>query len=70
VSEEERGLHASGHADGKSLAEVVREIAPRVLVPIHTEQRGIEYFRQRVLEPGMKMELPVYGAPINLERLA
>ncbi len=34
----ERGLHASGHAGGEELLWLVREIRPRVLVPIHTER--------------------------------
>ncbi|MBI4338124.1 MAG: MBL fold metallo-hydrolase [Chloroflexi bacterium] len=64
---EEQGLHASGHADPKGLAEVVQEIAPQVLVPVHTDkERGIAYFRQRVLEPGVRIIVPSYGGPIRV----
>ena len=31
------GLHASGHASPEDLLFIAREIAPRTLVPIHTE---------------------------------
>lgn len=69
VPPEEKGLHASGHADGRSLAELIRDVAPQVPIPIHIKQRGIEYFRQRALDPAIKMEVPVYGMPIDFERL-
>lgn len=37
LPEEERGLHASGHASASDLLRMVREIGPRTLVPVHTE---------------------------------
>lgn len=69
VPPEGQGLHASGHADARSLADMVREIAPQALIPIHTEQRGVEYFEQRLLEGDLMMEVPAYGVPIELETL-
>ena len=69
VPTEQQGLHASGHADGRSLAKLIREVSPAILIPIHTEERGIEYFRQRCLGPGMRMEVPRYGTTIDLDSL-
>ena len=34
------GLHASGHASPEDLLFIAREIAPEMLVPIHTEWPG------------------------------
>lgn len=36
VPQEEMGLHASGHAGGDDLLSIVRGIAPKVLVPVHS----------------------------------
>lgn len=33
-------IHASGHAPGKQLFEMIREIKPEVLIPVHTEYPG------------------------------
>jgi len=33
----ETGYHCSGHATAEELEEMVREIAPEMLVPVHTE---------------------------------
>jgi len=30
-------LHASGHATGKQIMNIIKEINPKVLFPIHTE---------------------------------
>jgi len=34
------GLHASGHASPEDLLFIAQEIAPEMLVPIHTERPG------------------------------
>jgi ribonuclease J len=38
IPEEERGLHASGHACGPDLLRIVREIQPELLIPVHSEK--------------------------------
>ncbi len=52
--------HASGHATGDEIREMVKEIDPRVLLPIHTEHpemmRGIVD----------RTELVNYGEPVTL----
>jgi len=35
--ERERGFHASGHIHGPGLEDLIRTIAPRYLIPVHTE---------------------------------
>jgi ribonuclease J len=44
IPEGEHGLHASGHATGPELLELIQQIRPRVLIPVHTEKP--EYFQQ------------------------
>lgn len=59
VPEEEQGLHASGHASGPELLELIREINPQVLLPIHTEDP--EYFIRELRGTGIKVHLPKTG---------
>ena len=66
---EQQGLHASGHADAKSLMKAVLEVGPRILIPIHTERQGIEYFQHRVRAAGVRVDVPAYGTPVDLERI-
>lgn len=37
IPESEKGLHASGHACGPDLLDIVREIHPEILIPVHCE---------------------------------
>jgi len=36
----EKGLHASGHASPEDLFLISREISPKMLMPVHTENPG------------------------------
>ena len=56
VPQEEGGLHSSGHASGPELLDLIKEINPRVLLPIHTEDP--EYFLQRLRGTGIQVHLP------------
>ena len=47
------GLHASGHASGPELLELVRKVSPKVLIPIHTEKP--EYFWQNLQGSGIEV---------------
>ncbi len=58
------GLHASGHASGPDLLRIVRAIAPRVLIPIHTGRP--EFYQERVTVPGIHVIPPQAGEPIRL----
>jgi len=55
----ERGLHASGHAIGPELLDLIRNIAPKTLIPIHTEHP--DYFGHHLEGTGIEVRLPGYG---------
>ncbi len=59
IPEGERGLHASGHASGAELLNLIQNIAPRVLIPIHTEHP--DYFVHNLEGTGIEVRLPEYG---------
>ncbi|MGI0155582.1 MAG: MBL fold metallo-hydrolase RNA specificity domain-containing protein, partial [Thermoplasmata archaeon] len=54
-------MHASGHASGPELLEVVAALSPRVVYPIHTEHP--EAFETI----GPRARLPELGTPYPLE---
>jgi len=66
VPPEEQGLHASGHANGKNLLDLITEVAPRVLIPIHIQKQGIRYLVKHLAGLDMVLEAPSYGEPIHL----
>ena len=49
-------LHASGHASEKDLVKFVRQVRPRVLIPVHTEQpqRWLDFLK----DAGIDVEIP------------
>jgi len=59
VPEAERGLHASGHASGTKLLDLVQNIAPEILIPIHTEHP--DFFSRNLEGTGIKVHQPIYG---------
>jgi len=59
VPEGEWGLHASGHASGPELLNLIRNIAPKTLIPIHTENP--DYFVRNLEGTGIEVRLPGYG---------
>jgi ribonuclease J len=61
IPEEERGLHASGHACGRDLVDIAREIHPEVLIPIHSEHPGD--YNQGLAGSGIKVILPDASRP-------
>ena len=58
-----QGLHASGHATGPDLLDVVRTISPRVLVPIHTEHP--EFYVQNLRGASIEVRVPTVGVPLE-----
>lgn len=67
IPEDERGLHASGHASGAELLSLIETIAPQILIPIHTLDPG--YFRHHLQGRGIEVyaELTV-GQPLTFAR--
>ncbi len=59
----ERGFHASGHINGPGIVELVREIHPEYLIPVHTEQPG--FFTER-FKGEMRLVIPSMGGAITL----
>jgi len=60
IPEEEKGLHASGHACGSDLLRIAREIQPEVLIPVHSEKP--EFYLDNLSDSGIKVILPTeYG---------
>jgi ribonuclease J len=60
IPEEEKGLHASGHACGPDLLRIAREIHPEVLIPIHSEKP--EFYVDNLNGSGIDVILPTeYG---------
>ncbi len=53
------GLHASGHAAGTDLLEVVKEIAPQTMVSVHTECPA--YFVEGLKGSGIEVIVPEYA---------
>ncbi|MEM2874822.1 MAG: MBL fold metallo-hydrolase [Candidatus Hadarchaeales archaeon] len=47
------GFHASGHAPPMELVEMIEEISPKVVVPVHTENP--DFFRERVRGPEVRI---------------
>ena len=57
-------LHASGHATGPQLRDFVRQVRPRMLIPIHTENPG--WWLSELAGAGIQVVLPQMGQPIFL----
>ncbi len=59
LPEEEQGLHSSGHASADDIMEFVREIGPRTVVPVHTENPG--YFVEHLRDTDIEVRVLEYG---------
>ncbi len=64
IAPQERGYHASGHASGPDLLEIVQQIAPRVLVPIHTQRPS--FYGENLKGSGIEVRLPRTGDRMRL----
>ncbi len=57
------GLHASGHGSGPDLLRVVQGVAPRMLIPIHTQNPN--FFPKQLGTTGIEIRFPQTGVPIT-----
>ena len=64
IPDEERGLHASGHACGTDLLNIAREINPGILIPVHSEQPS--FYAEQLEGSGIQVTLPVIGRSIEI----
>jgi ribonuclease J len=64
IPEDEKGLHASGHACGPDLLRVAREIQPEVLIPVHSEKP--EFYVDNLDGSGISIILPTEGGTVEI----
>ena len=64
IPEEEKGLHASGHACGPDLLRVASEIRPEVLIPVHSEKP--EFYPHNLGDSGINVILPAEGGTVEI----
>jgi len=64
IPEEERGLHASGHACGPDLLRIAREIRPQILIPVHSEQP--EFYVDNLSNSGIDIILPAEDGTVEI----
>ena len=64
IPEAERGLHASGHACGTDLIEIINQIQPEIVIPVHTEHS--EVYKQKLADKKLEVILPVEGSIIKI----
>ena len=64
IPDAEQGFHASGHASGPELLEIIQHIKPKFLIPVHTMRP--EYFVENLTGSGIQVVLPEYGKALSL----
>lgn len=67
IPEAERGLHASGHASGSELIELIKNISPKVLIPIHTDNP--DFFVANLKGTPIKIQLPTHARRMEFSSL-
>jgi ribonuclease J len=64
IPEEEKGLHASGHACGPDLLRIAREIQPELLIPVHSEKP--EFYIDNLSNSGIDVILPTQDGTVEI----
>jgi len=64
VPDDERGLHASGHACGPDLLKIAHEIKPAILIPVHSEHP--DFYIDHLSNSGIDVILPSLGETITI----
>ena len=64
VPEDEKGLHASGHACGPDLLEIALQIKPEILIPVHSEYP--EFYVEHLSRSEIDVMLPTVGGTIEI----
>ena len=64
IPEEQKGLHASGHACGPDLLRIAREIRPEMLIPVHSEKP--EFYVDNLANSGIDIILPNEGGTVEI----
>jgi ribonuclease J len=64
IPEEEKGLHASGHACGPDLLRVASGIQPEMLIPVHSEKP--EFYKDNLSGSGIRVILPTENGIVEI----
>jgi ribonuclease J len=64
IPDEEKGLHASGHACGPDLLNIAQGIKPQILIPVHSEKP--EFYVDKLKGSGIEVRVPVEGGVIEV----
>jgi ribonuclease J len=64
IPDEERGLHASGHACGIDLLAIAKSIHPKIVIPVHSEQPQL--YINEMQSSGIKVILPETNGSIEV----
>jgi len=59
-----KGLHASGHASGPQLMDMIKRIQPQKVIPVHTERP--EAFFEGLENTAVEVHVPILGKEIAL----
>ncbi|MEM1584251.1 MAG: MBL fold metallo-hydrolase [Nitrososphaerota archaeon] len=59
-----RRIHASGHANREDLLKLVKEIGPKIVIPIHTENP--REFKRLLEKEDIKVEIMYEGEEVNI----
>ncbi len=64
VPDDEKGLHASGHACGPDLLMIARQINPEILIPIHSQRP--DFYIDHLRKSGINVVLPTPGGTVEI----
>ena len=64
TSQEDQGFHSSGHASQDEVLEMVEEISPAMVIPVHTKDPA--RIAQALSDSKIRTEQPKTGSPINV----
>jgi ribonuclease J len=64
IPDEEKGLHASGHACGPDLLSIIKGINPEMLIPVHSEHP--DFYLEHLRDSAIEVILPALGQTIGI----
>jgi ribonuclease J len=64
IPDDQRGLHASGHACGRDLLRIAQEIKPEVIIPVHSEHP--EFYAEHLEDRNVRTMFPAIGERIEI----
>lgn len=64
VPDDEKGLHASGHACGSDLLDIAQKIEPEILIPLHSEYPN--FYSEQLSRSRIRVVLPTIGGTLEI----